>query len=99
MDITFRRNSVERYVNKLNIIEGLRFFLQYFQRVPLQIEGSRSIPSRSHTFVKVDHEIISMAIFLLPLIQEGLLSFQTKVCTRSTGYPLSQAFPGKSVVR
>ena len=33
-----------------------------------------SIPALSHIFVDVDHEIISTAILLLPLIQEGLLS-------------------------
>ena len=32
-----------------------------------------SIPARSHTFVEIDHEMISTVIFLLPLIQEGLL--------------------------
>ena len=31
------------------------------------------IPARSHTFVGIDHEIISIVI-LLPLVQEGLLS-------------------------
>ena len=32
------------------------------------------ILARLHTFVEIDHEITSMVIFLLPLIQEGLLS-------------------------
>ena len=32
------------------------------------------IPAWSHTFMEIDHEIISMVIFLLLLIQEGLLS-------------------------
>ena len=32
------------------------------------------IPARSHAFVEIDNEIISMVILLLPLIQEGLLS-------------------------
>ena len=38
--------------------------------------GASSIPTRSQTFVEIDHVIISMAILLpssLPLIQEGLL--------------------------
>ena len=42
------------------------------------------IPARSHTFVKIDHEIISMVILLLPLIQEGLCQLQAKVYVRST---------------
>ena len=28
------------------------------------------IPARSHTFVEIDHEILSTIILLLPLIQE-----------------------------
>ena len=32
------------------------------------------IQARSHTFLMIDHEIISTGILLLPLIQEGLLS-------------------------
>ena len=56
-----------------------------------------SISARSHTFVELDHEIISSVILLLPLIQEGLLSFTSE--SMCTGKPLSQAFPEKSVVR
>ena len=33
-----------------------------------------SIPTRFHTFVEIDNEIISTVIILLLLIQEGLLS-------------------------
>ena len=45
-----------------------------------------SIPARSHTFVEIDHEIISMVI-LLPfaecIIQEGLLSVTSEsICTK-----------------
>ena len=36
-----------------------------------------------HTFVEIDHEIISMIILLLQLIQEGLLSVTSKsMCTK-----------------
>ena len=48
--------------------------------------------------MEIDHEIISTVI-LLPLIPEWLVSVTTKVCTQSTGKRLSQACPGKSVVR
>ena len=41
---------------------------------PADPSVANSIPSRSHTFVVIDHEIISTVIFLFPLIQEGLLS-------------------------
>ena len=37
-------------------------------------EFASLILARSHVFVEIDHEIVSRAIFLLPLIQEGLLS-------------------------
>ena len=60
-----------------------------------------SIPARSHTFVEIDHEIISMVI-LLPSansFKKGCCQLQAKVCARITGYPLIQACPGKSVVR
>ena len=43
-----------------------------------------SIPARSHTFVEIDHEIISTAI-LLPSAEsfmKGCYQLQAKVCTR-----------------
>ena len=60
-----------------------------------------SIPARSHTFVEIDHEIISTVI-LLPSadsFKKGCCQLQAKVCARITGKPLVQACPGKSVVR
>ena len=58
-----------------------------------------SIPVRSHTFVEIDHEMISTVI-LLPSadsFKKGCCQLQAKVCARITGYPLVQACPGKSV--
>ena len=46
-----------------------------------------SIPVRSHTFVEIDHEIISTVI-LLPsadLFKTGCCQLQAKVCARITG--------------
>ena len=46
-----------------------------------------SIPARSHTFVEIDHEIISTVI-LLPSAEsfkKGCCQLQTKVCAKSTG--------------
>ena len=46
-----------------------------------------SIPARSHTFVMIDHEIISTVI-LLPSAEsfkKGCCQLQAKVCARSTG--------------
>ena len=45
------------------------------------------IPARSHTFMEIDHEMISTVI-LLPSAEsfkKGCCQFQTKVCARSTG--------------
>ena len=46
-----------------------------------------SIPVRSHTFVAIDHEIIS-TIILLPSAEsfkKGFCQLQAKVCARITG--------------
>ena len=46
-----------------------------------------SIPTRSHTFEEIDHEIISTAI-LLPSadsLKKGCCQLQAKVCARITG--------------
>ena len=46
-----------------------------------------SIPARSHTFVEIDHEIISTVI-LLPSAESfemGCCHLQAKVCAQSTG--------------
>ena len=56
-----------------------------------------SIPARFHTFVEIDHEIISTVI-LLPSAEsfmKGCCQLQAKVCAQITGYPLDQACPGK----
>ena len=45
------------------------------------------IPAKSHTFVEIDHEIISTVI-LLPSAEsfkKGCCQLQAKVCARSTG--------------
>ena len=55
---------------------------------------SSLIPAQSHTFLEIDHEIISKVILLLPLIQEGLLSVH-KVLVN----PLDKLAQGKGVVR
>ena len=46
-----------------------------------------SIPVRSHTFVEIDHEMIS-TIILLPstdLFKKGCCQLQAKVCAQITG--------------
>ena len=46
-----------------------------------------SIPARSHTFVEIDHEMISTVI-LLPSVdsfKKGCCQLQAKVCAQITG--------------
>ena len=58
------------------------------------------ISARSHTFVEIDCELLSMVILLFPLIQKGLVSVtRESMCAQNTDSPLSQACSGKSVVR
>ena len=49
--------------------------------LPITSRVASSIPAWSHTFMEIDHDIISTTVLLLLLIQEGLLS----VCVQSTG--------------
>ena len=46
-----------------------------------------SMPARFHTFVEIDHEIISKAILLLSAdsFKKGCCQLQAKVCARITG--------------
>ena len=46
-----------------------------------------SIPARDHTFVEIDHEMISTVILLLSAesFKKGCCQLQAKVCARSTG--------------
>ena len=46
-----------------------------------------SVPARSHTFVEIDHEIISTVILLHSheSFMKGCCQLQAKVCARSTG--------------
>ena len=46
-----------------------------------------SIPARSHTFVEIDHEIISTVILLPSAVsfKKGCCQLQAKVCAQSTG--------------
>ena len=53
---------------------------------------TRTIPARYHTFVDIDHEIISTVI-LLPSadsFKKNCCQLQAKVCARITGEPLVQ---------
>ena len=59
------------------------------------------IPARSHTFVEIDHEIISTVI-LLPSadsFKKGCCQLQAKVCARITGYlPRKKVWLGELTV-
>ena len=49
-------------------------------------EVESSIPVRSHTFVEIDHEIISTVIFpSAESFKKGCCQLQAKVCAQITG--------------
>ena len=50
-------------------------------------EVASLIPARSHTFVEIDHEIISMVILLRSTesFKKGCCQLQAKACARRTG--------------
>ena len=50
--------------------------------------GFEPCPIQQHSFVEIDHEIFSMVIFSLLLIQKGQLSISGKRMCTSTGLPL-----------
>ena len=60
-----------------------------------------SIPARSHTFLEIDHEIISTVIFLpsAESFMKGCCQFQAKVCARLLVKCLFKLAQEKSVAR
>ena len=49
----------------------------------LQFQGVASLfPAGSRTSVEIDHELVSMVIPLLPLIQKGLLVTSESMCMK-----------------
>ena len=62
--------------------------IRYYQILSSELPGvASSIPARYHTFVEIDHEIISTVI-LLPsadLFKKGCCQLQAKVCAQITG--------------
>ena len=58
------------------------------------------LPGRQHSFVEIDHEILSTVILSLPLIQEGQLSVSSeRMCTILVKLPRGLSLPSKSVIR
>ena len=58
------------------------------------------IQVRSHTFVEIDHEIITTVIRLLPLIQERVVVSYKRKCVHEVLFinRLPSSLPGKCVV-
>ena len=61
--------------------------------------AASSIPAGSHTFVEIDHEIISTVILLSSAesFKKVCCQLQAKVCARSTGLTASSSLPRKKV--
>ena len=74
---------------------------QSLERPTADPEDASLIQARSHTFVELDHKIISTVILLLPLIQEGLLSATSEsMCTKywlnaKSGLPRKKVWLGE----
>ena len=67
-----------------------------------QIQGvASSIPARYHTFVEIDHEIISTVILLLPLIysRRVVVSYKRKYVHKLLVNRLLKPAQEKSVVK
>ena len=83
-------NSLEKlimlYANKVRVAQSVTCLAT--DACLTAIPGvASSIPARSHTFVEIDHEIISTVI-LLPSadsFKKGCCQLQAKVCARITG--------------
>ena len=69
----------------------MRYLNQFYTKISMPSDLTRScaaawyvdgrgfnLPVQQHSFMEIGHEIISMAILLLPLIQEGQLSVPGK---------------------
>ena len=57
--------------------------------VPMKIRGHRfdNRPVQQHSLVKTDHEIFSVVIFSLPLIQDGHMSVSgQRICTNDDDF-------------
>ena len=57
-------------------------WLSWMRRPTGDQEVAGSTPGRQHSFVEIDHEIFSMVILSLSLIQEGQLSVSVKECAQ-----------------
>ena len=74
----------------MSILNGIQTVCNSYQQStkPTADPGvASSIPARSHTFVEIDHEIISTVI-LLPSadsFKKGCCQLQAKVCAQITG--------------
>ena len=57
------------------------------ESLPADLGVVSSIPAQFHSFIEIDHEIISMVISLSSAesFKKGCCQLQAKVCARSTG--------------
>ena len=83
---TFLQSSLLASLGLL-LFNGQVTFLATDASLTAYPEVASPIPARSHTFVEIDHEIISTVI-LLPSAEsfkKCCCQLQAKVCARSTG--------------
>ena len=93
--INFTHDPLSSYFDECQKNEIHLLYLHFFRNIvgrgssvgcasAWYADGRRFDPQvRQHSFVDIDHEIISMAILSLPLIQEGQLSVSgERMCTK-----------------
>ena len=71
----------------LTLLNLLSTFLKTCSGLTQVTYEKKKIPARSHTFVEIDHEIISTVIFLpsADSFKKGCCQLQAKVCALITG--------------
>ena len=80
-------NTTSRYLDDILNISNMVTCLATDACLTADPGVASSIPVRSHTFVEIDHEMISTVI-LLPSadsFKKGCCQLQAKVCARITG--------------
>ena len=90
-------------MNEVDIIYQVNIFVCIICITSLSLTADSMVASLiaagSHTFVKIDHEIISTVIILFPLIQEGLLSVTSESMRTKYWLTAYSSLPRKRVIR
>ena len=113
MNITFKDRQILMSTKiDVNITFQLRVKIFHFHFVTRLVPGRKAqlitcltadpgvaslIPARSHTFVEIDHEIISTAILLPSAVSRRVVSYKRSMCIkyRLTSLPRKKVWLGE----